>query len=104
MKFSSRIFNPFYWFLFLRSKKDRVSVKRKEMVSFAEQLLYRINQVECAECYALGKCKHCGCKSPHLFIDPLNECSAGYWNKMVSPEEWEEHKKQVGFKIGIKIN
>lgn len=58
-----------------------------------EQALLRMEL--CKECVGLGKCVHCGCKSPALFYSPTKEDALGRWGRMLGKEEWEYIKTQA---------
>ena len=57
-----------------------------------EQIAWRMNFRDCSQCLRAGKCVHCGCKSPELFYDRTNECSAMNWFEMLDKEAWNEFK------------
>jgi hypothetical protein len=72
-----------------------------------EQYHYRIGSA--LECFKLGACKACGCKTPDLFMANKGCESAAYtvknrmkilnqehicYGKMLSKIDWEKFKKQ----------
>lgn len=57
-----------------------------------EQIAWRMQFRDCRQCIKSGACVHCGCKSPELFYDRSNECSALNWTGMVDKETWDEWK------------
>lgn len=57
-----------------------------------EQIAWRMSFSQCKPCLEKGECVHCGCKSPELFYDRNNECSAMSWYQMYDRKTWEELK------------
>jgi len=108
------ILNPYRWVLFARAKVreesgtiidigggESLKVRNEELQSYIEQIIYRQSFSDCGDCLKNGQCTHCGCKTPDLFYDKEMVCSGGNWNVMLSPDQWEEFKKDLGIKIGV---
>lgn len=92
--------NPMKWKVFARYIKMSVLKQEYEELNipeYKEQIVYRMNK--CKTCVKRGECLHCGCKSPEVFYDKINECSGLNWFRMDDPEEWKKHKKQSGINI-----
>jgi hypothetical protein len=62
-----------------------------------EQALWRAHQ--CHLCLLEGKCRGCGCKTPELFFAPNKKDHDEKWGKMLSPEKWEQFKKDNGIEV-----
>lgn len=41
----------------------------------------------CSPCLENGKCKKCGCKTPHMFYAPNKVDSAGRWSSMLTEND-----------------
>lgn len=96
------ILNPWRWKMFLRSKQREfqgIKLEQKEILSYCEQVVYRTNL--CKPCLKNGACTHCECAVPDLFYDKKMVCSGGNWVEMVSPEKWENYKKELGLEFRI---
>ena len=74
-------------------------IPKEELLSYAEQLVYR--SCQCGDCLNLGNCKHCGCVVPDNMFDKENSCSAEKWGPMLSPTEWQDYK--LSNKIFLKV-
>ena len=94
--------NPDKWSVMLEDKtlkKEGFHIPHNEMISWAEQLQYRL--IVCAPCVKRGSCEHCGCDTPDAMLTPSNWCSAGHWDKYMAPEEWEKYKKENNIEFTI---
>lgn len=82
-------------------ERNGIHIPLEEIESYAEQIIYR--RAMCPDCFSSDKCSHCGCKMPVSGYTPVNFCSAGNWDKMLSPEDWKKFKKDNLIEIGIKL-
>lgn len=48
---------------------------------------------ECSDCFEAGKCSHCGCLSPQLFLVPSKQCKLGKWDRMKDEKAWNKIKE-----------
>lgn len=97
------LLNPDKWSAYsqgIEIEENGIHLSAEEVISFSEQIVYR--KLMCPECVTGTECVHCKCKMPISAITPVNFCSQGLWDKMMSPDEWEEFKKerQIKFELG----
>lgn len=97
--------NPRKWGVYFRFILNKLFpyrfIREKHMVAYCEQVVYRMSL--CRQCVKNGSCVHCGCKSPELFLDGKNVCSADNWYEMLSPEQWEEFKENTQIQLGVQF-
>ena len=84
----------------LEIETDGIHLKPEQIVSYAEQLVYRMYQ--CQSCVSAGKCEHCFCPVPLNMLEPTKKCTAGKWEDMLPPSEWEQHKLKEGITFSVK--
>lgn len=96
------ILNPAKWVIYIKylfHKQAGVKIPEDEIISYAEQVIYRSTHPGCQQCVRAGECVHCGCKIPELFFEKDMECSGGHWSAMRSPEDWENYKEMLQMTI-----
>ncbi len=68
-----------------------------EIVSFAQQLVYRM--VMCQSCVDAGKCPHCTCAMPHKMCCAAGKCPLERWQEMMEAGDWEKFFENFQFII-----
>jgi len=90
--------NPVKWVHFV----EGVLMRRALEPHIIEQLFIRVNDIECRECVAAGKCKACGCKMPERAMSFNESCSKGNWGPIITDlEEYKQFREEVPVKIEI---
>lgn len=79
--------------------KEGIHLKYDEILSYAEQLVYRT--VVCAPCIKEGECKDCKCPQPLAAMVYDHECSMEMYAGMMEAEAWAEYKvkNKIEFRI-----
>lgn len=49
----------------------------------------------CQPCLQKGKCTHCGCKTPAMFLSPSKEDSEQKWGKFLDETQWTALKNNI---------
>lgn len=80
-------------------KKHGLVLEEDEILSFSEQMVYRMTQ--CPSCAKGPLCngvetEGCGCDMPDGMVTPSNWCHEKRWLPYMSPEEWEKFKEDKG--------
>lgn len=80
-------------------EKNGILLEADEIVSFSEQILYRMQQ--CPACVTAGECVvvKCHCPTMDMIRTPLAHCKAHMWGKMLPPDEWNAFKEDNGIQF-----
>lgn len=78
-------------------EKNGVTIDASEIISFSEQIVYRLQR--CPECVQKKECIHCHCSMPEKALTPLAVCSSDRWPRMMPSEDWEIYKKENNIEI-----
>lgn len=81
----------------LEIKKNGINVDAENILSFAEQIVWRTKV--CEPCVKAGECVHCHCEMPQKALIPLATCSANNWGIMLSAEDWQTKKQEEGIEL-----
>jgi hypothetical protein len=83
-----------YW-QWVKIKILGARIPEEKLVSYSEQLVYRM--LQCPDCVAAGKCKSkCACDIPEKMLIEDAECELKFWGQMKEPKEWNEQKQEDG--------
>lgn len=101
------VLNPFRWKAWLQSKWIDIfgkNIKEVELVSYSEQLLYRISK--CPRCVENGRCigydtDGCGCNTLGKMYIESEKCHENRWGEMLPMEDWNEHKKNHNILVAV---
>ena len=83
----------------LKVKEEGIHLDYDEIMSYSEQLVYR--SIKCRSCFKAGKCHDCQCPQPLAAMVVDHNCSTGNYSAMLSPQDWEEYKKDLGLKFKL---
>jgi hypothetical protein len=96
--------NPEKWSIYMdggRIKRHGINLEYDEIVSYSEQLVYRMRS--CPDCVKKGECIKCSCPIPLSMMTSQNKCSEGNWGQMLSPEQWNDYKQKMGIDLRIAL-
>lgn len=94
------VLNPEVWSAYSDWKqieKEGLLLKAEDIDAFCEQYVYR--KLKCPECVSKGKCVDCNCPTIPKMVTAESKCTMGFWDKMLPPDEWEQHKKDNGITL-----
>jgi hypothetical protein len=96
------ILNPKKWLNYVNGLiigVNGINLKEGEILSYSEQLVYR--SIKCSQCFEEKACIDCKCPQPLSATVKSHECTLGKYRGMLSPQKWEEFKKQNGIKFKL---
>jgi len=74
------------WFRSLLRKVTGLRIKESDSIIFSEIITYK--SLRCSDCVYAGKCKHCGCSIPELFVAMDVACSGGNFPEFEVKRNW----------------